>query len=86
MFYNKDAIMTILSVKDVLDLENTSITMDSKKARSMFVKFGDEEFEFKESRNGLYHYDLGKDNKINNGFVSTQTTKSNAEKYTKSHV
>ena len=38
MFYNPTSIATILVVKDVLDLNETSIYLDSKKKRSMYVK------------------------------------------------
>ena len=57
MYYNLESIATVLLIKDVLDVENTYIIFDSRKRRSMFVYFGDKEFEFRKYSNGLYYYD-----------------------------
>ena len=78
--------MTVLSIKDVLDVKNAYIIFDSRKRISIFVFFSDKEFEFHEYRNGLYYYDYSDTHKINNGFASIQTVEEIAEKYTKRHV
>ena len=87
MFYNPAAIATILSVKDVLNVDDVDIFFDLKRKRSMFVIYKNEVFEFKEHRDGLYFYDRNNINdKINIGFTSVQTVQGNIKKYAKNDV
>ena len=48
MYYNEKSIATILSIKDVLNLKNTSIFVDSNVKRSLFVIHNGVKYEFKE--------------------------------------
>lgn len=55
--FNEDSMATILSVKDVANLENVHITMDTRKERAIFVHHDDEVLKFEECADGLYYYD-----------------------------
>ena len=76
IFYNPKAIATVIAIRDVLNLENTTIFFDNKRAREMIVNHRGEQLIFKEHKNGLYYCDLKLIiNKIKEGCSALQTVK-----------
>ena len=57
VFYNAHSIANILSLADVANLPNTKITMDTSKAKAMYLHHGDKVYTFKECVDGLYYWD-----------------------------
>jgi hypothetical protein len=55
--FNEDSMVTILSVKDVANLDNVHITMDTRQERVIFVHHDGKVLKFKECADGLYYYD-----------------------------
>ena len=77
MYYDKNAIATVLAISDVLNLEGTLIKYYSTKQITIFVTYQVVEYDFNEHSNRLYFY---KYNKIMNGYNNIQTVTTNKKK------
>ena len=56
--FKSDSLGNIVSLRDVANIPNVTITMDTSKERAITVKMGPyKEFKFLECPDGLYHYD-----------------------------
>ena len=56
--YDEDSLATVLSVKDVANIENVKIIMDTSKERAISVIIkGDRIIKFLQCNSGLYYFD-----------------------------
>jgi hypothetical protein len=80
--FNAQSMDTILSVKDVANIDSVHITMDTSKEKAMFVHHKSDVFKFQECDDGLYYYDTANcnSNKVevtNYSFLETVDENSN---------
>jgi hypothetical protein len=63
--FNDQSMDTILSVKDVANLDSVHITMDTSKEKAMLVHHQSKVLKFRECDDGLYYYDTAEHNHNN---------------------
>ena len=86
--FNVHSIANILSLSDVANLPDTKITMDTSKAKEMYLHHKDRVYTFKECVDGLYYWDTSstKPKSSFSHYSFINTVAENKSQYTKKDV
>ena len=88
LYYNRDSLATIISVKDVGRLPGFTLTMDTSVEKAILLHCPDSSIiKFCECRDGLYYYDLSTNSKMDvTNYSFLQSVKSNKLYYTAAQI